>query len=232
MNEKAIREAMDKGYQFGSYQSESQVEDVIRFKVSECSKLRGQQMGVDILHTVVRKVTEVILRDYPTLTDEEFTLILEAGVSGDLGKETWVSGASILQWLKAYQRDKARTNVIDEQTEEARESKRLTKEEIDLKNKNAVEGKITQAREYFARHGTIFGKEPEAFHLPQFAAVCFDYLRECGDIPEPSVQDMTEAHNYATDQVAQHHTRKEFLPAAIEDYEKSWLLEQFIKNTI
>ena len=132
MNENTIREAMESGYQFSSYNSESQIQDVIRWKINEALKLRGQSnMDDGMLTTTVNKVTEVIMRDYLSMTDKEFSLVLELGVSGEFGRETWVNGGLILQWLRQYWQSAGRISIIDADTEQDKESKRLTKAEID-----------------------------------------------------------------------------------------------------
>ena len=76
MNEQALKDAMQTGCEFGRFRSETLVEETIRYSITEAQRVRGQGSGDEsMLSTAVRKVAEVILRDYPTLTDKEFSLI-------------------------------------------------------------------------------------------------------------------------------------------------------------
>lgn len=230
MNEQTIINAIETGCRFDSYPSDGAIETMLRWKINDAMRLKGQS-GMDeaMAMTICRKVTEVILRDYPSLTDKEFELILEAGVSGEFGKETWVNGANILLWIKTYTRDNSRRNALAE-LDKPEDKSRKSKAEIDELNKRAVEGKIATASAYYKAKGTIFGDDPAAFHLPQFAAVCYDYLRERGDISEPTPEQIAEADDYAEEKIITSHTRREYIPAARDDWKKSKLLEQYIQT--
>jgi hypothetical protein len=233
MNEQALKDAMQTGCEFGRFSSETLVEDTIRYSITEAQRVRGQGSGDEsMLSTAVRKVAEVILRDYPTLTDKEFTLILEAGISGEYGKDTWVSGAMVLQWLKCYMRDQSRIKVIEDADAEQQKSKRKTKEEIDALNAEACETKIHAAFEYYKEKRDLFGSDERAFHIPQFAAVVYNWFRDKGKIPEPTDEQLKRASDYADVKVTESRTRKVFIKSAFEDWRDCSLLMQYFDSII
>jgi len=239
MNELTLRKAMQ-GYQFSSYTSESQIEDVVRWKICDAMKLRGQvNMDESILSTAVRKVAEVILRDYPSMTDKEFEIMLEAGISGELTpKETWVSGAMILQWMRLYYRHPLRLKIIDELDEEQK-SYRMTKAELEEKNRAACENKLREVYAYYKETGDIFdenevikARDPRAFATPQFAAVVYNYYRAEGKIPDPEESRIQAANQYATEKVLEARTQNEWVKSAMQDWRDAYLLREYLGDAI
>lgn len=245
MNENTIREAMESGYQFSSYNSESQIQDVIRWKINEALKLRGQaNMDESMLTTTVNKVTEVVMRDYLAMTDKEFSLVLELGVSGEFGRETWVNGGLILQWLRQYWQSAGRISIIDEDTEQEKQSKRKTKEEIEELNRQAFEGKIHSAFDYYKECRTIWSAgederairmdkdDPRCFHCPQWAAMVYNHYREEGKIKAPAPERIKEAQEWGARKVAEHATKKEYIKGAREDWADAYLLEKYFEDLV
>ena len=239
MNENAIRNAMTTGHKFSSYNSQSQIKEVVRWKICDAIKLRGQgDMDSSMQHTTVTKVAEVIMRDYLSMTDKEFGLVLEMGVSGEFGKDTWVNGGVILQWLRSYQSNAQHIAIIDEQTEEYNSKHRKTRAEVAELNVRSFENSFNSAYEYYKETGTLFaedckGGNARAFHMPQWAAMVYDYYKQAGKIPEPSKERLLEAELYADVKVAEHATKAEYVPAAKEDWINCYLLQQYfddIKN--
>lgn len=245
MNENSIRLAMETGNRFDSYGSQSGMENAIRWSVADAMKLRGQS-GVDegTMQTIIKKICEVILRDYPSLTDKEFNMILDAGIAGEFGKETWVSGALILQWLRQYQRHPQKINVIDNDTEQAKQSKRKTKEEIEELNRQTFEEKIHSAFEYYKECRTIWSarederarrmdeNDPRCFHLPQWAAIVYNNYREAGKIKAPTPERIKEAQEWGANKVAEHATKKEYIKGAREDWADAYLLEKYFEDLV
>lgn len=251
MNEQSIKDAITTGSRFNTYQTESQIEQVIRWKITDASKLRGQQFDESTIQTICRKIGEVVLRDYPTLTDKEFELMLEAGVSGEFGRETWLSGAAVLQWLRQYSRHASRIAIIDEQDSANKQTKhRKTKEETMLMNDNACREKARSAFEYYKQHGTIFGRqkmpkdltaaereaynadEQRAFHLPQYAAIVWEWINTHSEVRKPGTARLNAAEAYADEQIAKSRTRREYIPAAHDDWRDAYLLEQYYNDII
>lgn len=251
MNEASIKEAIESGSRIDSFASVGQIETAVLYEINCTLKLRGQgNMDAGTQETTVRKLAEVLLRDYPDITDKELRLVMEAGVSGELGRETWVSGASIMQWLRNYYRHVSRLAVIGANEEQAKGKTRKTKAEIEELNNAACKEKARSAFEYYKQHGTIFGDEkiPEdlkederaayfadearSFHLPQFAAIVWEWIKAQGGVAEPSEERMLEANRFADEKVASANTRKEYVPAAHDDWRDSYLLEQYYKDLL
>ena len=239
MNEQALKEAMQTGCEFGRFSSETLVEKTIRYSITEAQRVRGQGGGDEsILSTAVSKVAEVILRDYPTLTDKEFTLILEAGISGEYGNDTWVSGAMILRWMRLYYRHPSRLKIIDELDEEQK-SYRMTKAELEEKNRAACENKLREVYAYYKETGDIFDenevikdRDPRAFATPQFAAVVYNYYRAEGKIPQPEESRIQAANQYATEKVREARTQNEWVKSAMQDWRDAYLLREYLGDAI
>ena len=239
MNKEAIIQAQMIGNKFETF-SDSQLETTLRWCINDAMKLRGQSNADEsLMQTVVKKIAEVLTRDYPALTDKEFNLILEAGISGEFGKETWVSGAAIIQWLRAYKSDKAYIAVIDGQEEERKSKNKLSQGEIDTLNKIAFESSFLNAQAYFEEKGTIFqrvGEKPNderAFHLPQWAAQVYKYYRDKGVIPAPTQEELTIAEEKASAEMAKGNTfriKADILKVAREDWRDSFLLENYYRS--
>ena len=243
MNEQAIRDAIETGERFDSFGTESRVEDVVRWKITDAMKLKGQS-GADegMMKATSRKVTEVIIRDYPTLTDKELDIILEAGVSGEFGKDTWVNGAAVLNWLRQYYKDTLRINVIDEHNDIAKKKRMPSASEIAERNREAYQNAYYNALEYYRENGTIFyvskivdGKEVDdvrAFHIPHWAALVYDEYHRNGVIKEPSEEDLFEADAYADAEIERIPSKPQFIEAHLEDWRKAHLLEIHFRQQI
>lgn len=227
MNQQAIREAITTGDAVSSYGTTSKLEEIVRWKLCDAYRLHGQTPDVSTLDTVVRKVSDVLVRDYPSLTDKELDIILEAGVSGELGKDTWVSGATVLQWIRLYSRHQTRLVVIDEAHKEAKAG-RLTKEEIAERNEMAYQDGMERGRRSFAEHGTIF--HPEGFDIPRWPAMVYEDFRRRGVIPEPGREQQDYAEAKAETYDREHPVKvsmPEFMALHKEDLLKAYLLEAY-----
>lgn len=234
MNQDAIREAKATGNKFEGYTSETQIEGVLRWAIIDAMNLKGQTPNDSTLIPVIKKLREVIIRDYPRLTDKEFELILEAGISGELGRETWVSGATILYWLRLYQTEKSHIAVLDEQEDDRKEKKRLSQSQIAEMNEKAFERAFHQSFAYYKEKGTIFQNAREqpnderAFHLPQWAAQVYQHYRELGQIPAPTDAELELAEQKASNELAKGNPFRlnaSILKVAREDWRDSFLLE-------
>lgn len=219
---------MQEGYQFSSYTSESQIEEVIRWKICDAMKLRGQaNMDESMIVSMCRKMAEVLLRDYPSMTDKEFDIMLEAGISGELTpKETWVSGAMILQWMRLYYRHTSRISILDAQHEEKKQS-RLTNEEKEQRNEKAYKDSYEKGLHCYRQNGTIFHKE--GFAMAQWPAMLYDEYRRRGVIGEPTEDDRKYAAKKAEVHNLEHPLKFQLSAESMkihrEDIIKAYLLE-------
>lgn len=231
MNEKAIREAREQGALISSYNDISQLENVIRWKIADAQKMRGQQVDESTMQTMCKKIAKVLQRDYPNFTDAELDLVFDAGLAGNLGKEVWVSGASILQWLNHYQNNPVRIRIVESQNESKKNTVKLTKEQISIKNQKAFAEGYEKGKECYKKNGTIFHKD--GFAIPQWPSLIYQEFRNRGLISKPT----EEQKEYAEERAKEHETiHLTILGTDIaqdiikEDIYKSYLLEAHYKE--
>lgn len=239
MNDETIRTAILEGSKFNTYLNREQIENVVYWKISDALKMRGQSnMDADLMRTMVTNIATVLMRDYGSMTDKEFELILEMGISGELGRETWVSGAGILQWMRLYySKNSTRIAVLEEQNEAGQKKKKLTKAEIEQKNKEAFETKVKASFAYFKECGTIWSKREDsraskmeqsddrAFHLPQWAAMVYNEYRKQRRIPAPTEIQLQKANEFANRKIQEHMVQRDLISSSMEDWRDACLLE-------
>lgn len=233
MNENAIRTAREEGALISSYNDASQLESVVRWKIAEAQRLRGQQMDENTMQTVCKKTTEVLLRDYPNFTDKELDLIFEAGISGKFGKEVWVSGASILQWLNHYQNNPVRIRIVEAQNESKRTVPKLSKEEISRRNQLAFSEGYEKGKECYRKNGTIFHKD--GFAVSQWPSLIYQEFKNRGVIAQPTQEQIDSANEKAKEHETLHPSlfktkeSEENKKLLFEDTVKAYLLEEHYK---
>lgn len=230
MNEGAIRQAREKGTLISSY-TPSQLESVVRWKIAEAQKLRGQQMDENTMQTICKKTTDVLIRDYGNFVDEELDLVLESGIAGKLGKEVWVSGASILQWLSNYQNNPTRIKVVESLNESKKTVVKLSKEEIDRKNQFAFAEGYDRGKECYKKNGTIYHKE--GFAIPQWPSIIYQEFRNRGVIAKPTQEQIEYAEERAKEHEATHPlllNTEECKEVQFKDIYRSYLLEAHYKE--
>ena len=234
MNEKTVRTAIETGRAFGSYPDYFSLEDQVRFAYNDALKLRGQgNQDAATEERCVKIIARTLYEDYPTLRDEELPIILQAGVSGELGgKETWVSGATVLQWIRLYSRHQTRLGIIDDAHKE-KKAERLTKEEVAARNEKAYKDGLTRGRICYAENGTIFHKD--GFAMAQWPAMIYDEFRRRGVIPAPTKEQMNYAEAKAETHDREHPLKvrleQESMRLHREDVIKAYLLEAYYINT-
>lgn len=234
MNEETIRTAIESGNTFGSYPDFFSLENQVRFAYSDALKLRGQgNPDPATEERCIRIIAKTLYEDYPNMVDNEFPILMQAGVSGELTKDTWVSGAIVLHWIRAYSRCQARLNIIDSKHEEKRK-KRETKAEKEERNVKAYNEGYEKGQACFHANKTIFHKD--GFAMAQWPAMLYDEYRRRGVIAEPT----DEARKYA-DEKAETHDREHPLRFRVpadgmkihrEDIIKAYLLEYHYKNQL
>ena len=184
MNEESIRTAIQTGNPFGSYPDFYSLENQIRFAYNDALKLRGQgSQDPASEERCIRIIAKTLYEDYPTMIDNELPILMQAGVSGEFGRDCWVSGAMVLQWIRLYSRHQMRLNVIDAQHEERKQS-RLTKEEKEQRNEKAYKDSYEKGLHCYRQNGTIFHKE--GFAMAQWPAMLYDEYRRRGVRGEPT----------------------------------------------
>lgn len=241
MNDEIIRIAILEGSKFNTYSNRDQIETVVNWRISDALKMRGQSgMDSEILRTMVSNISTVLMRDYGSLTDKEFELILEMGISGEFGRETWVSGAGILHWMRLYySKNSTRIAVLEEQNEAGQKKKKLTKAEIEQKNKEAYETKIHDVYAFFKIYGTIWQSESKApqddrrgFGTPQWAAMVYREYRRQRKIPAPTDAQIQAATEWATKKGNWRLMGTDVYENSIEDWRDGRLLEMYFESLI
>ena len=236
MNEQSIRTAIETGHPFSCYPDSSSLENQVRFAYNDALRLRGQgNQDAATEEQCVRTIAKTLYEDYPSLTDNELPIIMKAGVSGELGKENWVSGASVLQWIRLYSRCQMRLNVVDEKHDERRNARPTQEEETARNEQSWVDG-YEKGKESCAQYGTIFCAA--GFSMPMYPAMIYDEFRRRGVIQEPTA----EARQYAekkADEYNMNNPQKAMLLMPLdalklqrEDLIKAFLLEYYYKDII
>lgn len=234
MNEQSVRTAIETGRAFGSYPDCFSLEDQVRYAYNDALKLRGQgNQDAATEERCVKIIARTLYEDYPTLRDNELPIILQAGVSGELGsKETWVSGAMVLQWIRLYSRHQTRLGIIDDAHKE-KKAERLTKEEIAARNEKAYKDGLTRGRICYAENGTIFHKD--GFAMAQWPAMIYDEFRRRGVIPAPNQEQINYAEAKAETHDREHPLKvrleEESMKLHKEDVMKAYLLEAYYIST-
>ena len=220
---------MDEGYTVGSYPDHYSLETHVRFCWNDVLKLRGQgNPDPATEERVLQIICKTLYEDYPNMYDTEIPLALSAGVSGELGKDTWVSGSQVLQWLRAYNSHRQRIKVLDERHEAVR-TYRMTAKERRARDEQAFKDGLQRGRESFLQHGTIF--HADGFSLPQWARMVYDHYRAEGVIPEATDED----DMYADVKAEEYKSREkhplsydvEALRLREEDIHRAFLLEAY-----
>lgn len=93
--------------------NESDVKESIRAVVDRAYTLAEvQQPGALEYEQVIDNVTDKVLRSYPYLTQQELALVVDAGVAGELTRQTRPSAAAIFGWIAAYVASDLRKETI------------------------------------------------------------------------------------------------------------------------
>ena len=232
MNEQTIRNAIETGYTFGSYPDSNSLENQVRFAYNDAMKLRGQaSQDPATEERSVKTIAKTLFDEYPSLTDNELPIIMQAGVSGELGKECWVSGASVLQWIRLYSRHQIRLNIVDDRHDE-RHQVRLTKEEVNARNEQSWNDGYERGKACCEKNGTIFHKD--GFAMPQWPAMIYDEFCRRGIISDPTPEQSSYAQAQAKVHNQQHPLKfqleEEGVQLHYDDIFKAYLLEAHYKQ--
>ncbi len=86
--------------------------------------------------------------------------------------------------------------------------------------------------------GMSYALQAAASGKGRVALVCKTSIEEAntakaqGGVAEPSEERMLEANRFADEKIASANTRKEYVPAAHDDWRDSYLLEQYYKDLL
>ena len=245
MNATKVREAYMTGKCWSDIREDEQLLN-LRAGISDAMMLRGQgRPDMATLEIISKHVNGFLMDEYPFIRDKELGYILNLGISGELGQDTWVSGAAVMKWTRIYYRHAERIAVVDAEEKEQKESKRLTPEQVAQKNAEAFESALKQSWAFYQKHGTIFGDERDkdgkiimsGLHLPQWAASVYNHYRKESKIPEPTRERVKEAEAKAQEALTKTGGYSWQYPADIfkqtrADWRDSFLLEMYYEDVI
>lgn len=100
------------GQKFGSMMSHTRLETV-KANVVRAYGLRGLPVpDATELASMTREIEAKIERSYRHMTPAELALVMEAGVSGELGKDVRITCASVFGWIASYMASDVRREAL------------------------------------------------------------------------------------------------------------------------
>ncbi len=126
-----------------------------------------------------RELGRRLLESYPTMTLGEVSLALEAGITGEYGKDVRLTIANCLVWLRTYYWSDDRKDAIRELNEEQkRESRasRLLEAQTDADKDKAFRGEIMKQWRFYRENGHL------DIRFDGFAGAMYDHLVKIGKL--------------------------------------------------
>ena len=100
------------GQPFGAMMLHTRL-DTVRANIVRAYGLRGLGVPDNMeLESMTKEVTSKIDRSYRHMTAAELAMVMEAGVSGELGKDVRITCASIFGWIAAYMSSDLRKEAL------------------------------------------------------------------------------------------------------------------------
>lgn len=245
MNASKVQDAYKTGTQWQNL-TESERLVIIRQGMSNAMMMRGQgHMDAGTMETIAQNISAFILDEFPALRDKEFGYLLDLGISGELGQDTYVSGATAMKWVRMYYRHAERLLQVDAEEREQAEGRRLTPMQIAEKNAAAFDDAIHRSFEYYKTYDTIFGQVQDeqgnvvmrGFSCPQWAGQVYEHYRQLGKIPEPTEAQKNVALERADRALTENglfvgKQSMEILRTSKTDWYHSYLLEQYFADVL
>ena len=125
---------------------------------------------------ICREVGHRLLESYPTITLGEVSLALEAGITGEYGKDTRFTIANGLVWLRTYYWSDDRKDAIRELNEEQKREKRASRLLAPQDNTEAFHGEIMKQWRYYREHKCL------DIRFDGFAGAMYDHLVKMGKL--------------------------------------------------
>ena len=112
--------------------------ELVKANIVRAFGLRGLPVPDDMeLQSMTREVTAKIERSYRHLTAAELAMVMEAGVSGELGKDVRVTCAAVFGWLATYMSSELRRDALKTGMKSFSRSNLLPAEHVAELNRNA-----------------------------------------------------------------------------------------------
>lgn len=238
MNAKKMSDAYETGSRWDAMPPIER-HQTIKMAMSNAMLMKGQgRMDLGTMDTIVANIDGFILSEYPGLRDKEMDYLLNLGISGELDKESYVSGANVMRWVRAYYLNPERLALVDAEDKAQREAEALSPMAIAQRNADAFEDAYKRALEYYRLHGTIFGEDRNekgdvicrGLQLPQWAAQVYNHFHALGRIGEPTQQQIEQAKKEAADRVLEDRVvmalGQECIKITMQDWRDVILFEQ------
>ena len=101
-----------KGRPFNSY-AEADAKETVRIQIDRAFFLSGMaQPDALAYEQLIDEVLGKILRSYGYMTSQELALVVEAGVGGELSRQTRPNAATVFSWIAAYMASDTRREAI------------------------------------------------------------------------------------------------------------------------
>lgn len=241
MNGYKVKSAYTDGTEWSKMDNEKRM-GTIRAGLAYGIMMRGQNKLDDaIMQDVTNGVNDYLLEEYPSLRDKEFAYIVALGISGELGQETFVCGASLMRWVRIYCKSAERLAQVEEHRTQ---SNTASSEDEQERNAKVCYDAVHKAFEFFKKHHTIFGEERneqgelvmQGITLVRWAGQIYDYYKKAGNITEPSEADKRVAQTRAEKAVSAHGTKgvgkRLVTDATFDDWYRAFLLEQYFASVL
>ncbi len=241
MNAKKIEECYSRGTEWASL-LESERHATLRYVISEALTMRGQgNMSEYNMNRVTQSLDRYIIDNYPKLRDKELELLINLGIGGELSRDTFVTGAAIMLWIRTFYGCPERTRVVDDDHDRMLERTRPNNGTVLSRNLEAYETKYRQAYEYYQEHWTIFDhtrdKDPRAFSLPHWASMVYQVYLKRGEIATPTAAEIDAAMERAMQYVKEEQQQgwgwltHDMIQTQIDDLRDAYLLENHYSKT-
>lgn len=245
MNAEKLREAYNTGTRWDMI-DECQRMVELRHTYTNAVLMRGQsRIDAGTLDIICKNLNEFIKDEFPSIRDKEIGYILNLGISGELGQDTYVNGANFMKWMRTYYRNAERLAAVDAEEEERQAENKITRRERAQRNIEAFNNAVHRGFDFYKTHGTIFGEDYDekgnriayGFNLPQWAAQVYQYYRALGKIPPPTKEQLAVAVERANATMVKNGNYSWKYPAEVlkitaADWRDSYLLEAFYEDVI
>lgn len=151
---------------------ERDAKESLRASIDTAYRLAEAQLpAAPDYENLVNDVTEKVLRSYPYMTSQEFALVIEAGVAGELTRQTKPTAAAIFGWLAAYMSSDLRKEAIRNyrRSTPSSDARELSRAEIDALNRAAEVRGLRALWAEFKQYGRILDD-----HLQGYVAMVMD----------------------------------------------------------
>lgn len=176
--------------------------ETLRASIDKAYRLAEVQLPNAVEYEqLVESVTDKIMRSYPYITSQEFYLVIESGVAGELGGRTKPSAAAFFGWLAQYVASDVRKEAIRNyrRSNAADPATRLrTPSEIAELNRQAEARAIRSLWAEYKANGRILETE----HLRGYVAMAMDGLAK------RRIFDITDEHWAIAREEAKHNRHR------------------------